>query len=1086
MASTTAAVVPPQGTGAGQRRPGGGVVSPVAGDAGRRIVHCSNRALNAEFPTNKIRTTKYTLLTFLPLNLLEQFSRHINRYFLLIACLQLVSAITPVNPVTTWAPLIVIFGLSAAKEALDDFGRAKQDKIANQKKYKIIQDGELVEVESQEIHVGDIVKLYDGDQVPCDICILATSAPDGACFVQTMNLDGETNLKARTAVPNLQALDVKAIENFQEVLVCAPPDSSIYRFDSHIGNISLSGDQLIQQTTTIKNTAYVYGVAVYTGADTKFAQNKGTAHVKWTKVDGFINRVAIALFIFQLVIVAIFGAVGNVWERTTGSRHYYLNTSKEDAYINLAIYPLRFLLLISTIIPISLKVTLDVCKFFYAKFIGWDLRLFDDGVDEGHPDQEPYEPAQANNTSISEDLGQIQVVLTDKTGTLTENRMIFRKCSIKGALFTERECGSGGRLFLAGAHNESSVTLNFLRNIALNNSVTPSQDASGRLIYKSPSPDEESLVEAAAQLGVKLVSRHGPMIELNVHGQTESYLVRQELTFTSERRRMSVIVQDRATGNLVMYTKGGDDVIVERVASLSEEDRITVSHLNSFAGEGLRTLAFAQRYVDSNEFAAWTEKFNEANTVVHGREEALSSLFAEIEHDFDLCGASAIEDRLQTGVPDTIKTLRLAGIKFWMLTGDKFSTALQIATTCNLKSSLSDTGVLLEINAISEDGIHSELDAHHGTLKAVNGTRDVCVILRGASLGAALSSTNRDRFLALCLAANAVICCRFSPKQKAQVVRMVKDAGLMTLAIGDGGNDVSMIMEAHVGVGIRGREGLQAARAADYQINYFRSLQPLLLIHGRQSYLRTCLVAQYSYFKSFEFCIVQILFAFASGYSGSALFDSACIAAYNALLFVPILTFVFDQDIPGDQVLRVPEVYLDCQASQHFTWTTYLIWMFRGFFQAIVVYSGSCLFYNNDFITRNGLPADFETLGLLAFFSFLLVQSVTMFLELQYVTRYNVIGIVGFHILGCAMLYFASTQIAFDSLIQLGSAQFVFSDPVFWLANVIIVAAAILPVLAIQFIARQVWPDPLCDIRRQLLSPAPMDDRTNNNTSGDV
>lgn len=167
------------------------------------------------------------------------------------------------------------------------------------------------------------------------------------------------------------------------MLVCAPPDSSIYRFDSHIGNISLSGDQLIQQvrrcplahyrsvrfdarssqTTTIKNTAYVYGVAVYTGADTKFAQNKGTAHVKWTKVDGFINRVAIALFIFQLVIVAIFGAVGNVWERTTGSRHYYLNTSKEDAYINLAIYPLRFLLLISTIIPISLKVPFVPCRY---------------------------------------------------------------------------------------------------------------------------------------------------------------------------------------------------------------------------------------------------------------------------------------------------------------------------------------------------------------------------------------------------------------------------------------------------------------------------------------------------------------------------------------------------------------------------------------------------------------------------------------------------------------------------------------------------------------------------------------------------
>ena len=177
------------------------------------------------------------------------------------------------------------------------------------------------------------------------------------------------------------------------------------------------------------------------------------------------------------------------------------------------------------------------------------------------------------------------------------------------------------------------------------------------------------------------------------------------------------------------------------------------------------------------------------------------------------------------------------------------------------------------------------------------------------------------------------------------------------------------------------------------QVNRFRALQPLMLIHGRQSYMRTSLIAQYSYYKSFLFCLIQIFFGFANGFSGSTLFNSACVTAYNAVLFFPILTLVIDQDLAGDTVLSVPDVYRACQESRYFNHRTYLVWMARATYQAIIVYLFTVLSYSSLYMNSEGFPADYEVLGLLAFSSYLAIQSTTLLLEIRYLTVYNVAAV---------------------------------------------------------------------------------------------
>uniref|UniRef100_A0A0D3FUJ4 P-type phospholipid transporter n=1 Tax=Oryza barthii TaxID=65489 RepID=A0A0D3FUJ4_9ORYZ len=688
---------------------------------------------------NRISNTKYNLWNFLPKNLWEQFRRFMNQYFLLIACLQLWSSITPVSPATTWGPLAIIFIVSASKEAWDDYNRYLSDKKANER--------EVLVIKAQDIHVGNIVWLYQNDEIPCDLVLIGTSDPQGICYVETAALDGETDLKTRI-VPSICAnLSPDQLGRVKGVVECSNPDNDIRRFDANMRlfppiidseKCPLTINNTLLQSCYLRYTEWACGVAVYTGNQTKSGMSRGTAEPKLTAADAMIDKLTVAIFMFQIVVVLVLGFAGNIWKKNQG-----------------------------------LKVTLDLSKGVYAKFIDWDEQMFD---------RETCTPAHSANTAISEDLGQVEYVLSDKTGTLTENRMIFRRCCISDILYGENneDALKDARLLDAVSRNDPDI-VKFLMVMALCNTVVPIKSNDGTITYQAQSQDEEALVTAASKLNMVLVSKDSNTAEISFNGSKFYYDLLDILEFTSDRKRMSAVVKDVQSGKILLLSKGADEAILPRCHQ-GQQIRTYLETVEMYSQLGLRTLCLGWRELEEDEYKDWSKTFQDASCSLENRERKIAEVCHRLEQDLQILGVSAIEDRLQDGVPETIKLLKSAGINVWMLTGDKQHTAIQIGLLCNLIAP-EPNGQLLSINGKTEHDVLRSLERALSTMKSMSVTK---------------------------------------------LVGLLKSVGYLTLAIGDGGNDVRMIQEANIGVGISGREGLQAARAADYSIGKFKFLKRLL------------------------------------------------------------------------------------------------------------------------------------------------------------------------------------------------------------------------------------------------------------------
>ncbi|GBG70477.1 hypothetical protein CBR_g6606 [Chara braunii] len=762
-----------------------------------------------------------------------------NKYFLLVACLQLWPQITPVNPASTWGPLLFIFAVSAFKEGLDDYGRYKQDKLANEKMIWVVKNGIKTRIRSQDICVGDIIWLRENDEVPCDLVLLGASETQGFCYVETAALDGETDLKTRMVAGPCIGISGELLHKIKGVIECPLPDKDIMRFDGNLRLFppfidteycSLSVRNTILQSCVLRNTEWACGVAVYTGNETKLGMSKGVSRPKLTAADGMIDKLSGAVFFFQITVVLILGMAGNVWKN--------LETRK------------------------------------------------------------------------------VEFILTDKTGTLTENVMVFKKCFInKVAYGNDNGDAAQDPKLLKALADATPEVVEFITTMAICNTVVPIRSENGAIQYKAASQDEEALVTAAAKLHVTLCSRQGSLIEVNFLGTPVQYELLAVLEFSSERKRMSIVVKEPNTGQIKLYIKGADEMIFSRLRA-DQDLRSIADCLEQYAQSGLRTLCFARRDITEEEYEVWDKRFREASASVTEREWKLAEVCELIERNLILVGATAIEDKLQEGVPQTIKLLRNAGIHFWMLTGDKYTTAVQIALACNFILPEPE-GQLLQVQGRSKQEVATSLERVLRTMRITSDRhKDVAFIIEGWALEIALTY-HRHLFTELSMFAQTAICCRVTPSQKAMLVELVKSCEYRTLAIGDGGNDVRMIQEAHVGVGISGREGRQAARAADYSIAKFRFLKRLILVHGRYSYHRTAVIAQYSFYKSLIICFIQIMFSFWSGISGSSLFNSFSLMAYNIVYTsLPVLLYVLDKDISEESVENHPHVMRFCQAGR--------------------------------------------------------------------------------------------------------------------------------------------------------------------------
>lgn len=1188
---------------------------------------------NKPYCNNVITSSRYTVYSFFPRQLYAQYSKIANAYFLLVAILQMVPSWSTTGTYTTIVPLMIFLSISMAREAWDDIRRHKLDKEENDKLTKVLAkengyDGTLddsiyslsnasttssaamlddfdtslnnSEQESStdncftdfnvlraqyDIHVkkkkwknlevGDIVLLNADDMIPADLMLLASDGDNDEVFVETMALDGETNLKSKHPLSKVSKVMNTAVglSKGEAVVTVEDPNNDLYNFE---GTVVLNGethplgpDNVVYRGSVIRNTRNLLGLVIFTGEETKIRMNAiRNPRTKAPKLQKSINLIVIFMVIIvaSMAFFSFFGEIIIKRQYVDTNKAWYL--LQQDAGVAPTV--MSFIIMYNTLIPLSLYVTMEIIKVMQSKFMEWDIDMYH---------FETNTPCESRTATILEELGQVSYIFSDKTGTLTDNKMIFRKFSIDGTSWvhevekdTQFKSTSEGddvdviseddRSFInrfdlevQSTHFRTSVEYKgnssatytgrpsmalemenrklerdlareatidssqnkktshlktsldlllyiqrnpnsyyakrakfFLLGLALCHSCLPkklSDDNMDMIHYQSSSPDELALVTAARDMGFVVLNKNASILTIKTYPNgfenepvLEDYEILETIDFDSHRKRMSVLVKIVSDpGRILLICKGADNVILERLHnselaqrkileqqnmmekrkideaelvlkqrrslehiasresmgtglrhSLSErvnaatlkleatrrslsrsgtttndsefqinsiddflsnvehersaidgiveksknslrmqqQDKYntsglvqensyienealllndefiierTLNAIDSFSTEGLRTLLFSYKWIPEEDYNNWELKYHSAKTSLTNRAEQIATIGEEIELDLHLLGATAIEDKLQEGVPDAIDKIRRAGIKMWMLTGDKRETAISIGYSCKLIHDYSSVVILRH----NDDGILSKMTALGEELD--NGNVAHCVVvIDGTSL--ALFENNptlMSVFIELCVKTDSVICCRASPSQKALMVSKIrtKNIGLVTLAIGDGANDIAMIQSADIGVGIAGKEGLQASRSSDYSIGQFRFLLKLLFVHGRYNYVRTAKFVLCTFFKEVCFYLTQMIYQRQTMFSGSSLYESWSLSMFNTLFTsLPVLCIgMFEKDLKPMTLLAVPELYVMGQKSEAFNLKVFLLWMATaGSFSVLVTF----------------------------------------------------------------------------------------------------------------------------------------------------
>ncbi|KAM4629382.1 phospholipid-transporting ATPase IF isoform 2-T2 [Polymixia lowei] len=1040
-----------------------------------RTVYVANRFpqhghyIPQRFADNRIISSKYTIWNFVPKNLFEQFRRIANFYFLIIFLVQLMID-TPTSPVTSGLPLFFVITVTAIKQGYEDWLRHKADNEVNGAPVFVVRSGSLVQTRSKNIRVGDIVRVAKDETFPADLVLLSSDRSDGTCHITTASLDGETNLKTHYSVAETAVCQsVSRLEALQAVVECQQPEADLYR--------PLGPENLLLRGARLKNTKEIFGVAVYTGMESKMALNYKCKSQKRSAVEKSMNTfliIYLGILLFEAVLSTI---LKYAWQAEDEWDEPFYNQKTEQERNSSPILKfisdfLAFLVLYNFIIPISLYVTVEMQKFLGSFFIGWDLDLYHEESDQ---------KAQVNTSDLNEELGQVEYVFTDKTGTLTENEMQFQECSINGIKYQE----VNGKLVPEGLTDDSpdgsmphlsGEDLLFLKAVSLCHTVQISYDqpdclagggdpfshangfSANHMEYYASSPDEKALVEAMKRLGVAFTGSNGETMEIKTFGKSEKYKLLHVLEFDANRRRMSVILQT-PSGGKVLFTKGAESAILP--FTTSGEIEKTRLHVDEFALKGLRTLVVACRHFSPEEYMEVDRHLNAARTALQQREERLQDAFSYIERDLQLLGATGVEDKLQDKVQETIEALRLAGIKVWVLTGDKHETAVSVSLSCGhfhrtmnileLLQQRSDNECAEQLRRLARR-IKEDHVIQHG------------LVVDGASLSLALRE-HEKLFMEVCKNCSAVLCCRMAPLQKAKVVRLLKTSPEkpITLAIGDGANDVSMIQEAHVGIGIMGKEGRQAVRNSDYAIARFKFLAKLLLVHGHFYYIRIATLVQYFFYKNVCFITPQFLYQFFCLFSQQTLYDSVYLTLYNiCFTSLPILVYsLFEQLVHPHVLQSKPVLYRDISKNSLLSFRTFLYWTLLGFCHAFVFFFGSYILMGEDTtLMGNGQMFGNWTFGTLVFTVMVITVTLKLALETHLWTWMNHFvtwGSIAFYFIfslfyGGIIWPFLHTQdmyFVFVQLLSSGSA---------WFAIIIIVVTCLFPDVVKKVLYRHLQP----------------------------
>ena len=1080
---------------------------------------------------NKIITAKYNILTFLPKALFYQFKRVSTIYFIIIAILNMIPAISPLYSASSLIPVVVVLAISLIREGYEDYQRIKFDKSQNSILVKVYRNNIWTEIPSSKLEIGEIIYVKQNELFPADLVIIDSSLPEGICYVETASLDGEKHLKQKNSplyisgkfkkTNNLQNNgneNLPCIDNFtiEGKGICDLPNPEINQLNGKIELnfqneniiIPLEQRQMLLKGTKLRNTEWILGIIIYTGHNTKLMQNAKKPKIKYSRLDVLLNKLLMAIVIIQ-IILCILSAIFRAYYYKKNLDDTDLMAYEKHSYSTenfLIIF--TYLILLNTFIPISLVVTMEIVKVIQGLFMMADIEGY------SHIRNVYIKP---NSFCINEELGLVNYVFTDKTGTLTCNKMMFKYCVIGDKCYhmfqstdekIDNELDSRENIIpfnlyemcIQNKFNSKKKFQNFIitsddglsdilnledlntiiteywHALALCHDCTVQINENKEKEYIGMSRDSIELVKAAMLQGYQLMPNESTKIrklligkENDENSSYENIELLHVLTFSSERKRESVIIK---FNNIIrMYIKGADSVIEERLHQNSNKQILNqCKHfVDYFSSKGYRTLFVGMKILSNQEYQIFENEINRANISLQDRDKLINEIYDNIERNIYLLGATVVEDKLQDEVPETIRNFRLAGMKVWMLTGDKMNTAYNIGLSCNLITStmkiFTICGKEMKMNNQNEiinkeeceqvildfgkeysmfKGMHPSIDNFNFDNKNIQKNSFGIIIDEKA-----IKLINEDEdmqkiFLDIARKASSVICCRVSPIQKAQVVKMMKhfDKEGVSLAVGDGGNDVSMIMEAHIGIGIHGEEGMRAVQSADFAVGEFKILNRLLFYHGRNSYIRNSECILYFFYKNLVFTLVLFIYGFYCNFSGQTIIDDWYIAVFN--IFFTSLPLgaraCLDYDIrPSDGYIiskLMPFLYEETRDNPIFTVPIFILYMIKAIIHCLINFFFVIYSINRIAIDNDGYMGCLWFISVVMYTNIILIVSFDLFIDTKYHTWLNFILLIGTGIiLYIIFLIIVHNWSVFNSYASiLGSV----SSSLFWL-NIILV-----------------------------------------------
>ena len=1213
-------------------------------------INDNNRNSIFNLKDNTITTTKYNLFSFIPKGLLYQFSSWSNVYFLFTAIIQSIPIISPINSITAIIPLIFVLGVSMSREAFEDIGRNNYDNLNNKYEVIVFRNNRFIKSISQTLKHGEIILVYENHSIPADMIVIDSGFKDGTCYVETSSLDGEKNLKLKVANKCTQGFVSNDINNHKEIEKYIHPEK--YKFNGYIKinapnpnlnyingsihpifdkenihieqDISITNNDFILKGSVLKNTNWIIGIVAYTGKSNKIILNSKRPRLKISKIEKRLN--SYLLFVFFLLIFLCVECTITHYLKYKRVHKYYsaaILVSKITMKESIIIFFTYFLLL-NTLIPISLIVSIEIIKLIQGIFIEWDVNLYS---------KWRHCFCTVKGFSINEELGNVNFIFADKTGTLTQNQLRFKYCIIDNKYYKYQRIGQtesiinllekfsnrqdslasceivarqnrarnsianeNSKLMINKTNNSSNILIEesgndrgnigklnnmyityqeaiykkknkneekennkFVKNksiFSIDNNKSSSKKISSvnsnnnmnknvrilnhdksicqndefrqrdnnntifeenefsfylrgvarikegyfanpennsflkkkydkntinynhefwialalanecmikheneEIKYIGTSLDDLELVKTASEQGYKLIETSVNKKVIEINGKRYNYEVLQVLGFSSERKRMSIIV--RYKNEIILYIKGADSEISKRLSktTLENENFDVISNgLIEFSKQGLRTLMVAYRKINKEDYNSWMNKLYEDETNIEKKQKLIDRLYDIIEKNLTLLGGTVVEDKLQDNVPQTIRELKSAGIKIWILTGDKLDTAESIGYNCNLLSKRQKVFVLkimnneeeyiqfdksfkelnnffkdfqefiislvkkynLESNYLNNNWVYnsnirnysieiheSDKNANKQSSKSFNFSsinfeifnylidnkilEPFSIIIEAPVLNLLFRDEEVAKdFVKIAYYSNTVICCRISPSQKSQIIQKIKkfDKNAVTLSIGDGSNDVSMITEANIGVGIYGEEGMSAVQASDFAIGEFQLLKRLLFIHGRNNLYRISKMILYFFYKNFIFSFSQFYYSTRCLASGQSIIDDWYVTCYNLIftsipLCVRALTDI-DIDINNEKVSKnLSNLYKENRDNNKiFTFKTLILDFLKGIFFSYIFYVSG---FDNE-ILIHGYNKNMSYESLRIYISIIIVVTMNLLIQSHYIT----------------------------------------------------------------------------------------------------